>query len=913
MRNDPGNAHTISSLSKHEHLIASVFDSLPDHVAIIDADGLVLAVNRAWRDFAAANTPQPAAACEGANYLAVCRKAARTGVAEAQQMVEHIRAVAEGKVESAALEYPCHSADEERWFVATVNRLPVSAGAYLMVAHRNVTERYLANRTLKQSERRFRYVVESISDITYSCQQLSSGDYALDWVTGAIEEMTGYRMEEFLALGCWGKLVIDADQAVFAQNVTTLGVGDSAICELRLRRRNGQIIWVSSSARCVADEQASERHRLYGALMDIDERKRAEEELRASQQTLQRSQQTAHVGNWTWATQTNTVTWSDEMKRIFGLDPQVFRGNLDEVIQHSIHPDDIERVNRMNQAVIHEAHEQETEYRVVWPDGSIRHIWAVPGDRITDAHGNITSLSGIVQDITVRKQAQLEREQLLQRVQAQAEQMRQIMRSAPEGMLLLDAEGHLLMTNPQAVKLLALLSPAQIGDTLTYLGDYMLASLLTSPPNGKGHEVRAGDRIFEISVNAVETGPIPSGWVLAVRDVTQHRIVEQQRQRHEQLAAIGQMAAGIAHDFNNIMSAIMMFAEMVALEPGLGEKPQTWLHAINLQAARATNMIRQILDFSRRSVMERQTVDIMPLLNEYIHLLERTLPESIMIQFTHTAGEYFVKADPTRLEQIVMNLAINSRDAMPDGGRLCFGLSQITFASPKDAPLPGMAAGRWICLKVSDTGSGMPPAVKEHIFEPFFTTKEPGRGTGLGLAQVHGIVGQHDGHITVESEIGVGTEFTIYLPAHEMVIAGAPVQMPAAALARGHNEVVLVVEDDTALRAAIVETLVRFGYQVQESANGAEALLRVAAPDNPIDLIVSDVVMPKMSGSALLKTLHVQHLDVPVILLTGHPLADEMEDLRQYGLSAWLAKPIGVAALAQVVAETLRQKRVPHA
>jgi len=273
------------------------------------------------------------------------------------------------------------------------------------------------------------------------------------------------------------------------------------------------------------------------------------------------------------------------------------------------------------------------------------------------------------------------------------------------------------------------------------------------------------------------------------------------------------------------------------------------------------------------------------------------------------------------MQQMVMNLAVNARDAMPEGGALRLMLEQLTLPPDAAKPLPEMDAGEWIRLTISDTGAGIPADAMPHMFEPFFTTKPPGQGSGLGLAQVHGIVGQHGGHIDVTSQPGVGTAFTIYLPA--LPLQHADVETNAAAvgvgggdsappaLPGGHGETVLVVEDDAVTRCALVETLTQLNYHALEAADGQEALAVVAALEAeenglPLALVLSDVVMPRMGGLALLRALRARGAQIPVILLTGHPLELETElaldDVQIGEVVEWMMKPVGLAQLAALAA-----------
>jgi PAS domain S-box-containing protein len=512
------------------------------------------------------------------------------------------------------------------------------------------------------------------------------------------------------------------------------------------------------------------------------------------------------------------------------------------------------------------------------------------------------------QEIAERKRTEEERERLLIQNQEQARQVRQIMNTVPEGVLLLDSAGRVALANPIAERDLTVLADAQVGDILTGLGDHPLAEVLTSPPTESlWHEVKAAARTFEVIARPMENRPESEGWVLVTRDVTQEREVQQRVQRQERLAAVGQLAAGIAHDFNNIMATIVLYAQMVAQVEGLSDRDRERMATINQQAQHATNLIQQILDFSRRSMLERQPLDLLLLLKEAVKLLERTLPEHITIDLDYGHDEYTVNADLTSMQQMVTNLAVNARDAMSDGGKLRIGLERIEVRPGESPLLPEMEPGDWVQVTVADTGTGIPPNALPHIFEPFFTTKAPGKGSGLGLAQVYGIVGQHRGRIDVETQVDEGTTFTIYLPA----LLAQPVQPLTPEqqdLLKGHGETVLVVEDNEALRGAMAETMESLNFRVLEAENGAEALTTLEKHGDEIALVLSDVVMPEMGGIALFHALKQKGVAVPVVLMTGHLMWDELEKLQAEGLSGYLLKPPSMEQLTQLLARALKEK-----
>jgi CheY-like chemotaxis protein len=317
-------------------------------------------------------------------------------------------------------------------------------------------------------------------------------------------------------------------------------------------------------------------------------------------------------------------------------------------------------------------------------------------------------------------------------------------------------------------------------------------------------------------------------------------------------------------------------------------------------------MIQQILDFSRRTVLERRPMDLTPFLKEVVKLLQRTVPESIKLDLTYDVDEYMVHADPTRMQQAIMNLAVNARDAMPEGGELHIELDQIQIKSHEEPPLPEMGAGAWVRVQVTDSGSGIPPDALPHIYEPFFTTKERGKGTGLGLAQVYGIVKQHEGHIGVSTEVGEGTTFTLYLPA----LLSTPTESPAlqaADLVQGQGETILVVEDDAALRQALSSTLEQLNYRVLEATNGREALDILNQRTGEVSLVLSDLVMPEMGGGALFRAMQERGMTLPMMMLSGHPLENELDNLQAQGMAGWLVKPPNLEQLSLLLAQVLQE------
>jgi PAS domain S-box-containing protein len=407
----------------------------------------------------------------------------------------------------------------------------------------------------------------------------------------------------------------------------------------------------------------------------------------------------------------------------------------------------------------------------------------------------------------------------------------------------------------------------------------------------------------EISTRLQDMGDQPV-MLIVVRDMTEARQAQRKAQLQDRLAAVGQLAAGIAHDFNNILGTIILYSELLLNNEMLDQKDRDRIETIFKQAQRGSTLTSQVLDFSRRSVMEKHALNLVPFLQELEKLLSRTIPEAVKLSIDYNGGQsYIVNADPTRMQQVFLNLALNARDAMPKGGELKISLHQIDV-DEAHPPYPGMKSGAWVKICVTDNGHGIAEDVMPHIFEPFFTTKPQGKGTGLGLAQVYGIVKQHEGYIDAESTPDQWTTFTIFIPALE-TIAIDHVPSALKGESSGEGECILVVEDDESTRVAICEILNAMGYAVLDVADGVEALDVLADKNGQIDLILSDLVMPNMGGRDLYDTVTEQHPDIKVILMTGYPLGGHTRELLDRSRVTWLQKPLSSEAIARAVKEML--------
>jgi two-component system, cell cycle sensor histidine kinase and response regulator CckA len=387
-------------------------------------------------------------------------------------------------------------------------------------------------------------------------------------------------------------------------------------------------------------------------------------------------------------------------------------------------------------------------------------------------------------------------------------------------------------------------------------------------------------------------------------DVSERKKLEEQLQRGQRLEALGRLAGGIAHDFNNVVGVIMGYADLALRDLPGEHRARPRVVQVQAAAGRAANLTRQLLAFSRRQALQPQPMELNQVVNGLRDMLQRVIGEDIELRLVLLPQLWPVCADPGQLEQVLLNLVLNARDAMPGGGLLAIETGNVTMDEVYVRSQGLGRPGDHVVLSVTDTGQGMDAETQRHVFEPFFTTKGPGEGTGLGLAVVYGIVEQSGGHVSVYSELGHGTTFKVYLPraVGEVEPAAPPAREPA--VARG-QETVLLVEDETTLRSLIAEVLGSAGYQVLEARQGAEAVRIAESHDGPIHLLLTDVVMPGANGREVVRMVRARRPDTRFFYISGHP-RDVFDQQGALGPGqVLLQKPFTADALLRVVRDVL--------
>jgi PAS domain S-box-containing protein len=551
------------------------------------------------------------------------------------------------------------------------------------------------------------------------------------------------------------------------------------------------------------------------------------------------------------------------------------------------------------------------EVQVTRSDGS-RLVLLNSGVSLRDPSGTLAGVVIVNQDITEskRREEQLEalvvqRGQLYEEVMTQAKRLDRVMESVDFGLILLDPQRRVVLANQHAQVSLHDLVSTVVGEELAAIaGEGIDHFLLTRGNQSRLQEITSDNHIYEVTTLPIGTTGAEEGWLIVIHDVTQERSIQTSIQQHQRLASVGQLAAGIAHDFNNIIAVILLYVRMLQRNEQLLEIDQSRLNVIREQAQNASKLIRQILDFSRQTVIEREPTDLEKLIEGSMALWERTLPESISLDFdVQSAEPAWIMAEASSLQQALTNLAVNARDSMPNGGNLSIVLSSLCVNKSEADSIAGLESGIWHKVEVADSGSGIAPEHLPHIFDPFFTTKEVGKGTGLGLAQVYGIVQQHGGIVTAESQVGVGTTISLYFPAvvEQPSLSG---DADGGDLAEGASETILLVEDNGPAREATKALLEMIGYRVLAVGDGRKALSLFERFHESIHLVLTDLVMPEMGGLELLREVRRINREVRLLVMTGYPLAGE-QALSREGSVEWLQKPFTVKELTQVVRRLL--------
>jgi PAS domain S-box-containing protein len=685
----------------------------------------------------------------------------------------------------------------------------------------------------------------------------------------------------------------------------TIATGDPYELELEMVRADGTTCWTTTRGEAQRGADGTVVV-LRGTIHNIDERRHTEESQQNREAVLREAQRIAGIGNWEWTIANNSVTWSEGLNRItgrgIGLPAPPF-----ETLSSFYTPESWDRLMAEVNTAVDMGAPYELELEMIRADGTS--CWTTArGEAVRAPDGAVVQLRGTVHNIDARK-----------RTEGQLRLQSAALNAAAHSMFITDRDGTIAWINPAFTVLTGYSADEAIGRNPRDLiksgahnEAFYAAIWATILAGNVWHGELANRRKDGTRYDEDQTiTPVKDGqgrithFISIQRDLTEQRQLETRLLQSQKMEAIGTLAGGIAHDFNNILGAILGFAELATANAAGNETILKDLRHVMEAGQRATDLVRQILTFSRREEPARQQIHLDSIVREVLKLLRASLPASIEFRSTLDPATPAVLADPTQVHQIIMNLGTNAWHAMKDRpGVLEVTLGPVDAAAPFVKAHVGARQGRYALLSIRDTGHGMDEAMQERIFDPFFTTKAPGEGTGLGLATVHGIMKSHGGEISVDSRPDEGTTFHLYFPALEGEVSNADVG--PTLVPRGHGQRILFVDDEAGLVAWGARALESLGYSVTGKQDVVEALAAVTDHPEAFDLVVTDLTMPAMTGIDFAQCIWAIRRDLPVILTTGFSATLTVEAVRRLGLGALVLKPTSIKTLGEVVQRVLQ-------
>ena len=764
-----------------------------------------------------------------------------------------------------------------------VNCLNDPALSAFVVTLRDITQRRLlesalhrSEEDLRRSEAQYRALIEEAADAILVVD--SSGRIIEANPTACA--LTGYPRPELLSLGILDTYPPEERVAAAAQ-MAALPVGERIVKQRRLRRRNGSDAMVEISARRLADGRAQ------GIIRDISQRLRDEDRLRwltaATEQSPAAVIMTNTDGKIEYVNPGFTAMTGYAPDEVIGQTPRVLKSGLTRLETYQ----DLWSTVKQGRTWRGELCNRTKHGRLYWHSASVAPI--------RDTDGRVRHFMAVQQDITARIEAETalrERENRLTRV----------IDSNIVGMGYWNASGTTADANDEFLRIVGQTRDDLVAGRVTFRAatppefsgatDRALAEVAAGRPVAPWEMelVRPDGRRVPVVVGIAPLNDRCDQGVMFLLDITDRRALEVQFRQAQKMEAIGRLAGGVAHDFNNILTAIRGYSELLQQDLHPGHPAFDDATEIRNAADRAAVLTRQLLAFSRKQVMEPCVLDPNGLVRNIEKLLRRLLGDDVTLTTRLSPELGVVRADPGQLEQVLVNLVVNARDAMGKSGTVTVETGNVDVDAAFAASRAGLRPGSYVTLSVCDTGDGMDAQTRARVFEPFFTTKGPGKGTGLGLATVYGIVKQSDGYIDVASQPGEGATFTVYLPR-----ASGPVESAAPGSSvepvRHGSATILIADDDVGVRRVVAETLMRFGYGVLEAKDGGEALRIAAEHPGEIGLVVADLIMPGIGGVELADRLRGVRPGLRIILMSGYP----DEDVARHGVIAkggnYLKKP----------------------
>jgi PAS domain S-box-containing protein len=786
----------------------------------------------------------------------------------------------------------------------------VDGTVYVLAVMQDITKRKQAEEALRESEGRYRLLAENVTDVIW----IRDMNLNLTYISPSVKNQQGYSVEEAKARTLeetWTPESLKYIGEVFVEELemekdNQKDMSRSRTIEVEIKCKDGSIIWTEAKMSFLRDKDG-EPIGTIGVTRNITERKKGERALRESEATLRSIFRAAPTGIGLVRDRVIKQV-NEQLCEMLGYSQKELLEQNARILY--LTDEDFDYVGREKYLQINDKGTGTVETRWQRKDGKV--IDVILSSTPIDPNDLSIGVTFTALDITVRKQA----EEALQESEGK---YRTVLEANPDAVVVYDIEGNVIYFNPAFTRIFGWTLEERIGNKMdifvpeeAWRETKMMIKKVLAGERFSGietHRYNQKGEIIPVSISGAiykDQNGKPIGSVINLRDITEQKKLESQLQQSQKMEAIGTLAGGIAHDINNILGIILGNTELAMDDIPNWNPVRLNLEEARIASLRAKDVVRQLLSFARKTEMEKKPTNIIPIVKESFKLLRSSIPTSIEIRQNISKDVDTILADPTQINQILINLCTNADHAMPDGGIIEIILNNIELDEANTAQHSDLYPGRYVNLTVTDTGHGISQEVIDRIFDPYFTTKEVGKGTGMGLSVVHGIVKKHNGAITVKSEPGKGTTFSIFFPAVEedAVIESEPTEkLPTG------NEKILFIDDEPSIVNMTRQMLERLGYEVDTKMSSIEALELFRSKPDQFDLIITDMTMPSMTGDKLVKEVLNIRPDMPTIICSGFSDKIDAEKAKEIGATEYIEKPVDKRNLAIKVRGVLDGKK----